>query len=269
MSGFSADWLTLREPVDRRSRNGAILDAIEQYFKTRESITAIDLASGRGSLIRALIPRLPARQYWVAVDDEPVLLRDVGLAQGASIRIESHIADLAKALEDVMSIDADVVVSSAFIDLVSDGWLDRLVDSAKAKSVPVYLAMSYDGRVVCEPRDPLDEAVIAAFGRHQQRDKGFGPALGAAAGQAAARKFAAAGYAVTSERADWHLRSDERDLQTMMVTGWFTAVTELDAFDSQALAAWHDRRLGWIAAGCSELAVGHLDLWAVPGGPRR
>ena len=264
MSGFSSDWLTLREPVDRRSRNGAILAAIEEYFKPRASVTAIDLASGRGSMIRALMGRLPARQDWVAVDDEPDLLRDAGHAQGAAIRIESRRADLAQALENVMSISADLVVTSAFIDLVSAAWLDRLVRAAVAKSVPVYLAMSYDGRVVCEPHHPLDEAVIAAFGRHQRRDKGFGLALGPSAGDAAARRFAAAGYAVRSERADWHVAPEERELQSMMVAGWFTAVREMDELDSPALAAWYDQRVAWIADGQSKLVVGHLDVWATP-----
>ena len=137
MSGFSADWLTLREPIDRRSRNPTILAAIENYFHGRDSITAIDLASGRGSMIRALAARLPARQHWIAVDDEAQLLRDAAMASGPSVRIESRLVDLAVSLEDVMASEADLVVSSAFIDLVSQDWLDRLVRAAVAKSMPV------------------------------------------------------------------------------------------------------------------------------------
>lgn len=264
MSGFAADWLGLREPVDQRSRNAAILSAIEEYFHGRESITAIDLASGRGSMIRALIPRLPPRQLWYAVDDEAALLRDAHGDSAGSVRIEPRVADLAVALEDVISLPADLVVTSAFVDLVSDAWLDRLVRAAAAKSVPVYLGLSYDGRSACEPSHPLDAAVIAAFGRHQQRDKGFGPALGPAAGVAAAAKFAAAGYLVRSEQADWHVETNERALQGMMVAGWFAAVQELNEMEAGALEDWQAHRFAWIADGESRLMVGHLDIWATP-----
>lgn len=264
MSGFSADWLSLREQVDKRSRNRAIIAAIEGYFRARDSITAIDLASGRGSLIRALMDHLPGRQHWYAVDNEAVLLQDTSLATGETIRIESRLIDLADALEKVIALEADLVASSAFIDLVSDRWLDRLVDGLVAKSVPGYFAMSYDGRVTCEPRHPLDDAVIAAFGRHQLRDKGFGPALGPAAGEAAAAKFAAAGYAVTRERADWHVTPDETALQTMMVDGWFAAVQETVEIASDPLREWHEQRLHWIGEGVATMTVGHLDIWARP-----
>lgn len=264
MSGFSADWLSLREPVDRRSRNGAILEAIESYFHSRDSITAIDLASGQGSLIRALAERLPARQHWYAVDNEAVLLQATTLATAQSIRIEPRLVDLADSLEKVIALEADLVATSAFIDLVSDPWLDRLIGGLVAKSVPAYFAMSYDGRVACQPPHPLDEAVIAAFGRHQLRDKGFGPALGPGAGAAAADKFAAAGYTVMGERADWHVTPEEAALQTMMVDGWFAAVQEMAEIEFHRLQEWHERRLGWIAAGVARMVVGHVDVWATP-----
>lgn len=264
MSGFSADWLGLREPIDQRSRNPEILAAIEQHFRGRNSVTAIDLASGRGSIVRALSPRLPPRQDWHLIDDEPALLRDAAHAGTGTIHTQSRLANLAEAIEDVLAIDADLVVSSAFIDLVSDAWLDRLVRSAAARRLPVYLAMSYDGEIACDPRHPLDDAVFATFDRHQQRDKGFGPALGPMAGAAAARKFAAAGYEVTRGRADWRVSPAERDVQRMMVEGWFAAVSELKMLDRPALAHWRDRRLAWIAEGRVTMTVGHLDLWAVP-----
>lgn len=265
MSGFSADWLTLREPIDRRSRDTTILAAIARYFSGRDSIAAIDLASGRGSMIRALTARLPARQHWIAVDDEAPLLREAVLAPGPSVRIESRLADLAVRLEDVLALKADLVVSSAFIDLVSDAWLDRLIRATVAKSLPVYLALSYDGRAECRPHHPLDGAVIAAFGRHQQRDKGFGVALGPMAGEAVARKFAAAGYQVQTAKADWRITGQEREFQFLLLRGWFDAVAELAELDVTALAGWYDQRRAWIAAGQSTVMVGHLDVWAVPG----
>ena len=264
MSGFSADWLTLREPIDQRSRDPAILLAIARYFHGRDSITAIDLASGRGSMIRALTANLPARQHWIAVDDEPQLLRDAANAPGPTVRIESRLADLAERLEDVLAEKADLVVSSAFIDLVSDAWLDRLICAAVAKSLPVYIGLSYDGRAECQPHHPLDGAVIAAFGRHQQRDKGFGLALGPAAGAAVADKFVAVGYEVQTAQSDWQVTGQERDFQSLLLRGWFDAVAELAELDATALASWYDQRCAWIAAGQSSVIVGHLDVWAVP-----
>ena len=264
MSGFSADWLSLREPVDQRSRSGVILGAIERYFQKSDRVSAIDLASGRGSMIRALTSRLPKRQVWYAIDDEPVLLRDAELTRTGTIQIQSRLVNLVENLEDVLSTAADLVVTSAFIDLVSDRWLNQLVHGTMARSLPVYLGMSYDGRVMCSPRHDLDDVVIAAFARHQRRDKGFGPALGPEAGDVAADKFGEAGYEVTVERADWHLTVEERDLQSMMVAGWYAAVTELNELEPHALNAWHEQRLAWIADGRSTMTVGHLDIWTVP-----
>lgn len=264
MSGFSADWLALREPIDQRARNAEILATIEDRFRGRASVTAIDLASGRGSMLRALAPHLPPRQDWYLIDDDTALLREAAPAVAGTIRTHARLANLAEAIEDVLTIDADLVVSSAFIDLVSDAWLDRLVRGAALRRMPVYLAMSYDGHVDCQPRHPLDDAVMVEFDRHQQRDKGFGLALGPLAGAAAARKFAAAGYSVMRGRADWQVERAERDVQRMMVAGWFSAVSELDELDHAALAHWRDQRFAWIAEGRATMSVGHLDIWAVP-----
>jgi hypothetical protein len=264
VSGFSTDWLTLREPVDQRSRNTVILDSIERYFQNKDSIAAMDLASGRGSMIRALSPRLPARQIWHAVDNESALLGEAELTGNGTIRLEPRLVELAENLDDALSVAVDLVTTSAFIDLVSESWFDRLVRGVTARSRPIYIGMSYDGRILCEPGDDFDETVVAAFGRHQRRDKGFGPALGPAAAVAAAEKFRAAGYVVMVERADWHLRQDERELQSIMVTGWFAAVAELGEVDPGALQAWHDRRQTRIVEGRSTMTVGHLDVWAIP-----
>ncbi len=53
MSGFSADWLALREPFDLRARSCTVLDAVASYFERRHSVRVVDLACGTGSTLRA------------------------------------------------------------------------------------------------------------------------------------------------------------------------------------------------------------------------
>ena len=48
MSGFSSSWLSLREPYDRRARNGAVLEAVRSWAAGRSSVAVVDLACGLG-----------------------------------------------------------------------------------------------------------------------------------------------------------------------------------------------------------------------------
>jgi len=74
MTGFSADWLTLREPFDMRARNASVLDAVAVSLATYPSARIVDLACGTGSTLRALSARLPLRQNWNLVDNDLGLL---------------------------------------------------------------------------------------------------------------------------------------------------------------------------------------------------
>ena len=77
MSGFSAAWLALREPYDARARNADVFSAVAALFKHRDLMQIVDLACGTGSAVRALGPRLAARQNWRLADNDPGLLADV------------------------------------------------------------------------------------------------------------------------------------------------------------------------------------------------
>ena len=74
MSGFSAQWLSLREPVDHRSRNDVVRDAATGLFDGRGDASIVDLGCGAGSNLRALAPHLPRIQSWRLVDHDPALL---------------------------------------------------------------------------------------------------------------------------------------------------------------------------------------------------
>src|ERR1700682_4004771 len=74
MSGFSPDWLALRETVDHRSRDQALLSKLAARFENRKDIFVVDLGAGAGSNLRAVAPALPARQRWILIDHDPALL---------------------------------------------------------------------------------------------------------------------------------------------------------------------------------------------------
>ena len=58
MSGFSAQWLDLREPVDHRSRNVELGHRLARHFEGWRPITIVDLGCGTGSNLRATAPLL-------------------------------------------------------------------------------------------------------------------------------------------------------------------------------------------------------------------
>jgi len=200
MSGFSAEWLTLREPYDLAARNAAVLDAVAAAFIEESSISVVDLACGTGATLRAIGPHLPPRQTWRLVDNDLSLLAKASaLGRPPPVTVIAKPVDLVRDLELALDGPLDLVTTSALLDLVSAEWLDRLVVEAAARRLPVYAALSYDGRAGAEPRASLDAELLTGFNLHQQTDKGFGPALGpgAAARAAERERLAAAARAAT------------------------------------------------------------------------
>jgi hypothetical protein len=153
------------------------------------------------------------------------------------------------------------------LDLVSAEWLDRLIIEAAARRLPVYAALTYDGRVNIEPEVSFDADLIAGFNLHQRTDKGFGPALGPAAAARAAERFKHFGYAVVEGRSDWVLGPDDRAIQDALFAGW-AEVAALTAMSADQVSAWLARRRAHLAQGRSSLRVGHVDIFARPIGTR-
>src|SRR5688572_23759953 len=103
MSGFSADWLALREPADHRARDAGLLRALADWAEQRGDLTVLDLGCGAGSNARAMIPHLRGTQHWRLVDYDRALLetaRETLAAESAehlramTVRIEE--ADLSR-----------------------------------------------------------------------------------------------------------------------------------------------------------------------------
>jgi SAM-dependent methyltransferase len=270
MSGFAAEWLALREPYDARARNSAIGDAATGWVIDLDPVTIVDLACGTGSTLRALSPHLPARQTWRLVDNDLSLLaRAADSARPERAQVTALPVDLAHDLEAALDGAVDLVTTTALLDLVSEPWLDRLVTEIAARRLPLYAALSYDGRVAFDPPVPGDAAIVAAVNAHQRGDKGFGPALGPTAAAAAVARFTAVGYAVTHDTADWVIGPRDRDMQNELLTGWAGAARERGTPPFNETIAWLTRRRGLVAAGRSSIRVGHVDFFASPIASRR
>jgi hypothetical protein len=269
MTGFSADWLTQREPFDMRARNASVLDTVAASLAAYPSVRIVDLACGTGSTIRALSARLPSHQNWKLVDNDLGLLaRATATAHSESVVITGIPLDLNRDLEAALDGPVDLVTTSALLDLVSEPWLERLAVEIAARKIPLYAALSYDGTIDLTPHDPLDAAVIAAINTHQRTDKGFGPALGPAAATSMIARFESLGYSVKHGRSDWVIGPQDQDMQNEILAGWAHAARELDALTLADTAAWLTRRRDIVAAGRSSLRVGHVDVFAMPTGTR-
>lgn len=268
MSSFAAEWLALREPYDGQARNLEVLAAVGAEFAGLPSVIVVDLACGTGSTMRAMSSRLPPRQIWRLADNNLSLLGRAANAAAAAMTITPTPVDLAHDLEAALDGPADLVTASALLDLVSTEWLERFVIETAARRLPVYAALTYDGRVELDPTDPLDKAIVASVNRHQRTDKGFGPALGPIAAAAAIDRFRNAGHTIVQGLSDWVFAPHDRAIQQDVIAGWASAAEEMDELPLAEIVGWLTRRRDVIAAGRSRIRVGHVDVFARPTGLR-
>ena len=270
MEHFSADWLALREPADHAARAGALTTAMAASLVGRPATRALDLAAGTGSNARYLLPRLPHIQHWTLTDHDSALLAQAWrlltpIAQAAGRSFDVRRGDIT-ALDALPLDGCALVTASALLDLVSETWLQKLARRCRETGADVLFALTYDGRIACEPLDAGDDRVRALVNRHQRGEKGFGPALGPDAAGVAEACFREEGFSVRVAPSDWVLDETASELQRQLVEGWAGAARELAPEDAAALASWRERRLAHVADGRSRLRVGHIDLAAWTGG---
>ncbi len=238
------------------------------WWNGREEIRVLDLGSGTGSNLRYLAPRLSPIQRWTLLDRDATLLQracGAGPWSAGAVHVEQVRGDLAS--EGIQAVDqVELVTGSALLDLVSEGWLDLLVEACRGASCAALFALTWDGTALWRTEDDTreDELVLDLVRAHQRRDKGLGPALGPTAGPAAARAFDGAGYRTWLLPSLWRLGSEDAQLALALIDGWEEAALEQRPDQVAHIRRWAEyRRLGTANPGF-ELSVGHLDLLALP-----
>ncbi|RZL63886.1 MAG: class I SAM-dependent methyltransferase [Variovorax sp.] len=302
MTGFSTDWLALREPFDQAARAAPIDPAFFAALKARVldggALAIVDLGCGTGANLREIAPRLGGRQHWRLVDHDarvlaalPDALAPWAAARGLQLRVDAgqppvidgpdglhvevtpHQADLVGALSALPLAGAHLVTASALLDLVSAPWLDALLQRCQAEDSAVWWALNVDDRIDWSPGDAEDARIHALFRAHQQHDKGFGPALGGAATAHATQRLAHPDWRVQTVQTDWqidaHRGAAEAAMLYAMIDGIGAAASEQAPDEAEAVAQWQQRKRAQI--GGLQLRVGHSDVlgWSGPSRLRR
>jgi SAM-dependent methyltransferase len=266
VSGFSPEWLALREPADHASINAGIRRALVDALASRPAPHVVDLGCGAGSNLRGLQPWLAGRQRWTLVDYDQRLLdaARARLAAGAGEArpdVSFLRADLSGGAFAPLIAGADLVTAAALFDLVSEPVIDRLAAAVCANRQLFCTVLTYDGIAAFLPEHPLDRLMREAFNAHQRTDKGFGPAAGPGASEALAKAFAARGYRVLRGKSPWVLDAGQARLRRELDQGWANAVRETGQVPARDIDAWIAHRL---AAEAAVTIVSHEDLLAMP-----
>lgn len=288
MNAFDSDWLALREAADSAARAAVLEQLLRRYLESsgaRECLKVADLASGTGSNLRHLAPRLSGPQHWRLLDADTALLEDAPerlrvWATRESLRFEEEagmlrLVDEARALRvERRAVDlaanplplpqADLVTASALLDLVSEDWPTRLAARCAEAGAAALLTLSYDGRIAWEPGLPEDETVRTLVNRHQRGDKSFGPALGPKGHAAAMAAFQGAGFSVSEAGSDWRLDASQVRLQQHLHAGWAAAASESAPERLGQIQSWLAQRMDLLESGQNRVTVGHMDLLALP-----
>lgn len=275
MSGFSAEWLALREPVDHRSRNAALARQLASHVAGEPRLAVVDLGCGTGANFRAIAPLLGPDQAWTLVDNDLGLLlharRSIAAWAdnteeqgdemavhhgGKAFRVRFRAADLARGLDSAIPDGTALVTASAFFDLASPSFIAKFARVVAERRAAFHTVLTYNGVQRWTPEHPSDAEMTADFHLHQKTDKGFGSASGPDACRYLEQAFGEAGYRISEGDSHWRLGPEEAQLLRMLETGFRDAVRETGRIDPRTLA-------GWDAVRRTGAEVGHTDTLAL------
>jgi SAM-dependent methyltransferase len=276
MSGFSPEWLALREASDHRSRDGLLAMALADRLQSKPLLRVVDLGCGTGSNIRATYAVLGREQHWTLVDYDARLLataretlskwaesvtpegeRLVLKKSGKTLVVGFRQANLVTDLDSALGRDADLITASALFDLCSADFITKFAKAVAARRAVFYTVLTYNGIQKWTPAHPADQQLADAFHAHQMTDKGFGLSAGPNAPNALADAFKANGYTVKEGDSPWLLGRSDQALVDALAPGFAGAVRETGKVPAATIDAWMNiTRYG------SE--VGHTDTLAIP-----
>ena len=269
MSGFSIEWLNLREASDHKARDRHLLKTAANWLndlKSKDKVI-VDLGSGTGSTIRGLqrYTTLAPSIQWRLVDNDPELLAEAVHRHSEEYSIESFLVDLS-ATQKLPLESVSLITASALLDLVSSNFIRDLCQLIKEKNegrpLGFYSALNYDGCIKWTPFHPLDAAILMNFNTDQSRDKGFGPALGPDATDFLKTQFHSTKFQCLSAKSPWLLGSADYLLTESLINGISDVAIQTDGLTNSEIQDWKTFRIKNVRTGTCYL--GHTDILVLP-----
>ena len=269
MSGFSIEWLNLREASDHKARDRHLLKTAANWLndlKSKDKVI-VDLGSGTGSTIRGLqrYTTLAPSIQWRLVDNDPELLAEAVHRHSEEYSIESFLVDLS-ATQKLPLESVSLITASALLDLVSSNFIRDLCQLIKEKNegrpLGFYSALNYDGCIKWTPFHPLDAAILMNFNTDQRRDKGFGPALGPDATDFLKTQFHSTKFQCLSAKSPWLLGSADYLLTESLINGISGVAIQTDGLKNSDIQDWKTFRIENVRTGTCYL--GHTDIVVLP-----
>ncbi|HEX2810937.1 MAG TPA: class I SAM-dependent methyltransferase [Kineosporiaceae bacterium] len=268
-SGFSAAWLTLREPADALARDAGLAAELAGGSAAAPAgapgWVIHDLGCGTGSMGRWLVPRLPGPQHWVLHDRDPELLTlaAAGMVEfpgdGEAVTAQIRQSDVT-ALTGQDFAGARLVTASALLDLLTAQEVRLLAEACVDAGCAALFTLSVAGQVKLTPADPLDDEIAAAFNAHQRRTVDGRSLLGPDATAIAADAFTRLGAKVRVRPSPWRLGPDRAALTVEWLRGWVGAA--LEQRPHLQVEDYLHRRLTSATEGRLRVVVAHDDVLA-------
>lgn len=255
-------WLQLRGPADTRARttfSTALTAELARHLTERLSLDVevarlVDVGAGTGAGASWLRPRLPVRQDWRLIDQDPRLLALASPAvEGWARWIVADVAELPRLLAEE---PADVVTCQALLDILTVGQVDDLLGTATVSGAAVLLSLTVTGEADLTPRHPDDGLVAEAFNAHQRRAGRLGPDAAAYA----AGVLREHGYAVTTAATPWQLGATDVALVRAWLHGYTRAASEQQPGMADRFDHWRWNRDREARDGTLGVVVEHLDV---------
>jgi SAM-dependent methyltransferase len=269
-------YLAAKKGVDDRALNRQVLAELRGLLPSREP-RILEIGAGLGTMVARLLDWgvLRAGEYTL-LDVDPQLLRDSrtwlsgwasarglptetlpdGLRLG-ELRVRLVEAELAGYLECGDGRPADVLIASAFLDLVDVPAVLPALLGLLAPGGAYWFTINFDGESIFQPDHPLDDQVLSAYARTMDTRVRFGRRAGESrTGRHLFGHLTAAGAPpLAAGSSDWvvHPRPDgtyadgEAYFVECILATIRQAVAEL--LPPAALAGWMTDRCGQLARG--------------------
>lgn len=283
------NWLALREPLDQASRSKELTMSFVAALGSLAEPVIMDIAGGTAANFRMLAPEIARNQHWRLLDNDPMLLQQSFAAVSAwalgkgwtaqrtrdtflivhtptgqwSLSVEP--IDVAASVEDLPFDTVDAVVTSAFLDLVSYDWVERIAKCLSTVRRPFFATLNVDGQRLWSPAHRDDDWIESIFQRHQLSDKGFGPSLGIGAAAVVLVAFEKKGFKVNIQSSDWLVDAlhSEKLLAQLLMDAMEVSI-EAKPNEAPRIQEWYRARQSQIERRELCYTVGHLDLLALP-----